>query len=204
MSFSHQVICIPFAWTHEAVTPITYDSQDWMGSLTPGWEWYYADYMLLLTFGGIPWQVYFQRVLSSKSAAGAEILSYIAAFGCIIMAVPPILIGAIAKSTSTFEGRVAVFNVFKDSKDLVLISVPFSLYSRLERDRVHGSDPDPRRRRPHDPAHGATVPHPLLHLLLRPRRRLRRRHELRRQLGPLRLIHVRQKCLQAPLPTEGE
>ena len=104
--FFHQVICIPFAWTHEAVTPITYDSQDWMGSLTPGWEWYYADYMLLLTFGGIPWQVYFQRVLSSKSAAGAEILSYIAAFGCIIMAVPPILIGAIAKSTSMIENRV--------------------------------------------------------------------------------------------------
>ena len=119
MSFFHQVICIPFAWTHEAVTPITYDSQDWMGSLTPGWEWYYADYMLLLTFGGIPWQVYFQRVLSSKSAAGAEILSYIAAFGCIIMAVPPILIGAIAKSTSTFEGRVAVS--------------PCSMYSRTRR-----------------------------------------------------------------------
>ena len=94
-----QVICIPFAWNHEAVTPITYDSMDWMGTLTEGWEWYYADYMLLLTFGGIPWQVYFQRVLSSKSAAGAEILSYIAAFGCIIMAVPPILIGMIAKST---------------------------------------------------------------------------------------------------------
>ena len=93
----NQVICIPFAWTHKAVEPITYDSQDWMGSLTPGWEWYYADYMLLLTFGGIPWQVYFQRVLSSKSAAGAEILSYIAAFGCIIMAVPPVLIGGIAK-----------------------------------------------------------------------------------------------------------
>ena len=91
------MICIPFAWTHKAVEPITYDSQDWMGSLTPGWEWYYADYMLLLTFGGIPWQVYFQRVLSSKSAAGAEILSYIAAFGCIIMAVPPVLIGGIAK-----------------------------------------------------------------------------------------------------------
>ena len=103
--YFNQVICIPFAWTHKAVTPITYDSQDWMGSLTPGWEWYYADYMLLLTFGGIPWQVYFQRVLSSKSAAGAEILSYIAAFGCIIMAVPPILIGAIAKSTGRNSRR---------------------------------------------------------------------------------------------------
>ena len=31
--------------------------QDWFGSVTEGWEWYYGDYMLLLTFGGIPWQV---------------------------------------------------------------------------------------------------------------------------------------------------
>lgn len=55
--YSLQVISIPFAWTHEAVEPITMDSQDWIGSVAEGWEWYYADYMLLLTFGGIPWQV---------------------------------------------------------------------------------------------------------------------------------------------------
>jgi high affinity choline transporter 7 len=41
--------------------------------------------------------------LSSKTAAGAELISYVAAFGCIVMAVPPILIGAIAKSTGNFE-----------------------------------------------------------------------------------------------------
>uniref|UniRef100_H2YED9 Uncharacterized protein n=1 Tax=Ciona savignyi TaxID=51511 RepID=H2YED9_CIOSA len=52
-----------------------------------------------LIFGGIPWQVYFQRVLSSDSAAHAQMLSFIAAFGCIAMAVPSILIGAIAAST---------------------------------------------------------------------------------------------------------
>jgi len=38
-------------------------------------------------------------VLSSKSAAGAELLSYIAAFGCFVMAIPPVIIGAIAKAT---------------------------------------------------------------------------------------------------------
>jgi hypothetical protein len=35
--------------------------------------------------------VYFKRVLSSKTAAGAKLISYVAAFGCIFMAVPPIL-----------------------------------------------------------------------------------------------------------------
>ena len=47
-------------------------------------------------------QVYFQRVLSSKTAGRAQILSYVAAFGCIIMAIPPVLIGAIAKATRKF------------------------------------------------------------------------------------------------------
>jgi len=75
-------------------------TEEWVGEIGGGW-WnaHYADYFLLLTFGGIPWQVYFQRVLSSKSAATAEIISYLAAFGCIIMAVPPVLIGGIAKAT---------------------------------------------------------------------------------------------------------
>ena len=51
------VISIPFAWTHEAVEPITWNSQDWIGKIDDGYYWYYADYMILLTFGGIPWQV---------------------------------------------------------------------------------------------------------------------------------------------------
>ena len=55
--------------------------------------------MLLLIFGGIPWQVYFQRVLSSKTSAGAQKLSFIAGVGCILMAIPPALIGAIARNT---------------------------------------------------------------------------------------------------------
>uniref|UniRef100_H2YD72 Uncharacterized protein n=1 Tax=Ciona savignyi TaxID=51511 RepID=H2YD72_CIOSA len=52
-----------------------------------------------LLFGGIPWQVYFQRVLSSESAESAQKLSFIAAFGCMVMSIPSILIGAIAAST---------------------------------------------------------------------------------------------------------
>ena len=51
------VISIPFAWTHEAVETITWNSQDWIGKIDDGYYWYYTDYMILLTFGGIPWQV---------------------------------------------------------------------------------------------------------------------------------------------------
>jgi len=47
-------------------------------------------------------QVYFQRVLSAKSPGRAEIMSYAAALGCIVLAIPPVLIGAIAKSAGKF------------------------------------------------------------------------------------------------------
>lgn len=80
---------------------------DWIGEIKPSEYWFYVDYGLLLIFGGIPWQVYFQRVLSSKTAGRAQILSYVAAVGCILMAIPPVLIGAIAKATRKFIPRLS-------------------------------------------------------------------------------------------------
>lgn len=53
--------------------------------------------------GGIPWQVYFQRVLSASSATYAQVLSFLAAFGCLVMAVPSVLIGAIGASTGKYS-----------------------------------------------------------------------------------------------------
>jgi len=83
-------VSIPFAAYHEAVTVPIFQvknikdvansftlackglakGRSWLGkwSDVSGWafgEW--ADYYLLLIFGGIPWQVYFQRVLSSDT-----------------------------------------------------------------------------------------------------------------------------------------
>ncbi|XP_070509209.1 high-affinity choline transporter 1 [Chironomus tepperi] len=92
-------MCIPFAWTNDHVKPLSGMEVDWIGEIGEKKFWFYCDYGLLLIFGGIPWQVYFQRVLSSKTAGRAQILSYVAAFGCLLMAIPPVLIGAIAKAT---------------------------------------------------------------------------------------------------------
>lgn len=96
-------LCIPFAWNHPAVGNVLEMEEDWIGEVPPEQFGLYFDYCLLLVFGGIPWQVYFQRVLSSKSGHKAQILSYVAAFGCLIMAVPPVIIGAIAKVTNWNE-----------------------------------------------------------------------------------------------------
>lgn len=92
-------MCIPFAWSNEHVRSLSDLDVDWIGYVEPKQRWFYIDYGLLLVFGGIPWQVYFQRVLSSKTAGRAQLLSYVAAAGCILMAIPPVLIGAIAKAT---------------------------------------------------------------------------------------------------------
>lgn len=56
-------------------------------------------WLLMQMLGGIPWQAYFQRVLSSSSATYAQVLSFLAAFGCLVMALPSICIGAIGAST---------------------------------------------------------------------------------------------------------
>ncbi|MFW7378426.1 MAG: sodium:solute symporter family protein [Oligoflexus sp.] len=55
--------------------------------------WYWLDMSFLLMLGGIPWGVYFQRVLSCRNGKQAKRLSLYAAVGCLVMAIPPILIG---------------------------------------------------------------------------------------------------------------
>jgi high affinity choline transporter 7 len=57
--------------------------------------WLWIDMALVLVLGGIPWQVYFQRVLASQNAKAAVRLSYVAGIGCAAMALPAVLIGAI-------------------------------------------------------------------------------------------------------------
>ncbi|WP_246581495.1 sodium:solute symporter family protein [Echinicola shivajiensis] len=61
------------------------------------------DNMLLLVFGGIPWQVYFQRVLSSKNTKTAVRLSVIAGFVCMLSAIPAIIIGIIGVAVPSWE-----------------------------------------------------------------------------------------------------
>lgn len=67
-------------WRHEA----------WGNSF-----WLWCDQALLLIFGGIPWQVYFQRVLSARDEDTAVRLSVLSGFVCMLAAVPPIIIGMV-------------------------------------------------------------------------------------------------------------
>jgi solute carrier family 5 (high affinity choline transporter), member 7 len=71
------------------IPPLTgWNDPEWGNSY---WSWW--DYTLLLIFGGIPWQIYFQRVLSAKDENVAMWLSIWAGFLCFLCAIPPALIG---------------------------------------------------------------------------------------------------------------
>ncbi|KYO41372.1 high affinity choline transporter 1 [Alligator mississippiensis] len=99
-------ISVPFAMLHPAVEDIgrtavkKVHQEPWLGNIKSLDVYTWIDNFLLLMLGGIPWQAYFQRVLSSSSAMYAQVLSFLAAFGCLVMALPAILIGAIGASTN--------------------------------------------------------------------------------------------------------
>lgn len=53
----------------------------------------YGDWMLVFILGGIPWNVYFQRVLSAPDPDTAARTSMWAGLACGLMAIPPLLLG---------------------------------------------------------------------------------------------------------------
>nr|XP_046260338.1 high-affinity choline transporter 1-like isoform X1 [Scatophagus argus]XP_046260339.1 high-affinity choline transporter 1-like isoform X1 [Scatophagus argus] len=120
-------ISVPFALSNPAVSDIIVSAKEaiyqspWLGKIEPEDKWLWADNFCLLMLGGIPWQVYFQRVLSASSATYAQVLSFLAAFGCLVMAVPSVLIGAIGASTDwnqTTYGSLPPKD--KDQSDMIL------------------------------------------------------------------------------------
>lgn len=98
--------------TNPAVKSLESSDVDWFGTLDRKHVGQYIDAALLLVFGGIPWQEYFQRVLSTKSVLRAQVLSYVAAVGCVIMSIPSILIGMVAKAAAwnetTYAGTIPI------------------------------------------------------------------------------------------------
>ena len=94
-------IAIPFMWTAEGVDLKNLSVKDWTGEISTSQEWVaYIDGFLLILCGGIPWQPYHQRALAMTSTKSAQILSVISTIGCLILMIPPVMIGGIAKATN--------------------------------------------------------------------------------------------------------
>lgn len=75
------------------ITPPLYpQSELWSRASIVGW-W---DVSLMLVFGGIPWNCYFQRVLSCRTPQDAKRQSVVAGVLTILFVVPPLLMGLAA------------------------------------------------------------------------------------------------------------
>jgi high affinity choline transporter 7 len=72
--------------------PTQPNSSFWSSQAIIGW-W---DVSLMLIFGGIPWNCYFQRVLSCQTPRKAQLHSILAGALTIAMTIPPLLLGVAA------------------------------------------------------------------------------------------------------------
>ena len=94
--FFFQFLALPFSLTNEHVSSIIDTSNataswDWIGKVESH-EWgTWIEYAFLLLLGGIPWQCYYQRVLSSKTSKRAVLLSYGGGLIALIMTVPSVI-----------------------------------------------------------------------------------------------------------------
>ncbi|NXN12124.1 SC5A7 protein, partial [Indicator maculatus] len=105
LSLASPWICIPFALVNSATGSIYYTATHqsyqgpWIGRIEKQDLGRWLDDFFYLVLGSIPWQTYFQRVLSTASPGQARLISYLSGLGCFSMAIPSVLIGAVAAST---------------------------------------------------------------------------------------------------------
>ncbi len=87
----------------------------------------YADWTLILILGGIPWNVYFQRVLASRDEDTAARTSMVAGLLCALMAIPPLILGLCGRAVdwaALDTGAVDAAATLADTPAMVL---PFLL-----------------------------------------------------------------------------
>ncbi|XP_056416293.1 high-affinity choline transporter 1-like [Hyla sarda] len=98
-------ICIPFALLNSASVNIADTAvqevfqEPWLGKIDIQYIGIWIDDVLYLGLGSIAWQIYFQRVLSASTTTQAKVTSALGAVGCVVLAIPSVLVGAVAAST---------------------------------------------------------------------------------------------------------
>ncbi|KAK2858944.1 hypothetical protein Q5P01_003564 [Channa striata] len=99
-------LCVPFILTSStsanftAAAASTLHQDSWLGKLELEDAGRWIDEVLLMSISGICYQAFYQRVLSCASDAQAKITCYTGAVLCPILAIPSLIIGAVAASTS--------------------------------------------------------------------------------------------------------
>ncbi|XP_068442756.1 high-affinity choline transporter 1-like [Clinocottus analis] len=102
-------LCVPFILANPSSANITVAAvtklyqEPWIGRIEPEEAGRWIDDLLLLAVGGICYQAFYQRVLSTATDAQAKITCYAGAVLLPILAIPSLVIGAVAASTNWNE-----------------------------------------------------------------------------------------------------
>ncbi|KAK3107633.1 hypothetical protein FSP39_018781 [Pinctada imbricata] len=89
-------LSVPFVLTNQKTGNILDVTDQWIGQFDEQMTSQWLDLFVAMTFGTIPWQAYFQRVLSVRSGKEAQILSAVGGLSALVLVIPSVLIGAAA------------------------------------------------------------------------------------------------------------
>ncbi|XP_077525619.1 high-affinity choline transporter 1-like [Haemaphysalis longicornis] len=93
-------VCVPFCLGHRAVGKAPLPDRAWAGEIRFGDAGTLVDHFATTALGGIPWQVYFERTQACPSIFIVHMMSYVSAFGVLFLAIPPMIMGAAAKTAN--------------------------------------------------------------------------------------------------------
>ncbi|XP_061882069.1 high affinity choline transporter 1-like isoform X2 [Entelurus aequoreus] len=98
-------LCVPFALTNPHSLDISLTAYNqifqapWVGTVEPHEAGKWFDNFMVLALGGLAYQALYQRILSASSYTQAQVICFASSAFCLVLGIPPILIGAVAAST---------------------------------------------------------------------------------------------------------
>ncbi|XP_012945168.1 high-affinity choline transporter 1 [Aplysia californica] len=87
------VVSLPFVLSDDRIGDMWATRDIWVGQLPAEQAGVWADLLVAMTLGTIPWQSYFQRVLSVRTARQAQVLSFVGAVGAAVLVIPAVVLG---------------------------------------------------------------------------------------------------------------
>ncbi|CAJ1054922.1 high affinity choline transporter 1-like isoform X1 [Xyrichtys novacula] len=122
-------LCVPFILTSPTSANFTVAAvstlyqEPWLGKLELEQAGRWIDDVLLLAFGGICYQAFYQRVLSTATDSQAKLTCYAGAILCPILGIPSLIIGAAAASTNWNQTSFGTPTPYEQGKSGMILPI---------------------------------------------------------------------------------